>query len=429
MKIAVYSHSIAPSIDGVCRRFTGILHELADQGHETLLFTMEEHPLNLPSSTQYVTLDYMVFPSYPDKKVARPSVRSLGLMYSHLQKFRPDVLHVVADGFSQMFVLVAFSLGIPVVGSFHTDLLDLLNTHNALFFQKGLVMLKEAIDSLVLDSCATTSKSFLDKLKGQGVHCSHVIVTAVDNTMFHANKRSVQRRRELMFGDDEGFLCVYVGRISSEKRIDIIIDAIQTLRQSSERRTYLAIIGDGPSAAKYAALHGRDKAIYCVPRFLEHDELAEIYASSDVHVSASEFETLGNTVLEAFACNIPVVVPRTQGFNDTVRHTVDGFLFEPGNSTDARRYIQLLKDDAKLRVQMGEKGRVAVKDRSITNVVNDLTLWYRQGMQQRSQRSLIPFVLSFGLVSFFVPVTIFMFLVYDILVSNIIHIRMKTAFR
>jgi glycosyltransferase involved in cell wall biosynthesis len=32
-----------------------------------------------------------------------------------------------------------------------------------------------------------------------------------------------------------------------------------------------------------------------------------------VHVSASEFETLGNTVLEAHACSIPVVVPRTQG--------------------------------------------------------------------------------------------------------------------
>jgi hypothetical protein len=35
---------------------------------------------------------------------------------------------------------------------------------------------------------------------------------------------------------------------------------------------------------------------------------AQFYASSDIHVSASEFETLGNTVLEAFACKIPVVV-------------------------------------------------------------------------------------------------------------------------
>jgi glycosyltransferase involved in cell wall biosynthesis len=42
-------------------------------------------------------------------------------------------------------------------------------------------------------------------------------------------------------------------------------------------------------------------------------------------------------VLEAFACGIPVVVPRTQGFSDTVKHEVDGFLFAPGDWQDARR--------------------------------------------------------------------------------------------
>lgn len=46
-------------------------------------------------------------------------------------------------------------------------------------------------------------------------------------------------------------------------------------------------------------------------------------------------------MLEAFACGIPVVVPRTQGFSDTVKHEVDGFLFAPGDWQDARRYYLL----------------------------------------------------------------------------------------
>jgi hypothetical protein len=46
--IAVYSHSIAPSIDGVCRRFTGILWELHRSGHDLILFTLEDQPLDLP---------------------------------------------------------------------------------------------------------------------------------------------------------------------------------------------------------------------------------------------------------------------------------------------------------------------------------------------------------------------------------------------
>jgi glycosyltransferase involved in cell wall biosynthesis len=46
---------------------------------------------------------------------------------------------------------------------------------------------------------------------------------------------------------------------------------------------------------------------------------------------------LCHTVLEAFACGIPVVVPRTQGFCDTVTDGQNGFLFEPRNSADAKR--------------------------------------------------------------------------------------------
>lgn len=126
-----------------------------------------------------------------------------------------------------------------------------------------------------------------------------------------------------------------MGRISNEKRLDLMVEAVRRL--GGRGRAYLAIVGDGPSAPTFAQLHGRENGVYCRPRFLSHAELAEVYASSDVHVSASEFETLGNTVLEAFACGVPVVVPRTQGFRDTVRHEVDGYLFEPADVEDATR--------------------------------------------------------------------------------------------
>lgn len=71
-----------------------------------------------------------------------------------------QILHIVADGFSQMFVLAALLIGIPVVGSFHTDIIDLLSTHNAFAIQKLMVVTKELTDYYVLDSTATTSVSF-----------------------------------------------------------------------------------------------------------------------------------------------------------------------------------------------------------------------------------------------------------------------------
>jgi len=47
MKILLYSHSIAPSIDGVCRRMTGMMNELRRQGHEVILVTLEDEPQNI----------------------------------------------------------------------------------------------------------------------------------------------------------------------------------------------------------------------------------------------------------------------------------------------------------------------------------------------------------------------------------------------
>jgi hypothetical protein len=91
MRIAVYSHSIAPSIDGVCRRFTGILHEMSRQGHPTMLFTLEPNPQNVPRDTVIVTVDHMFFPSYPDKKVARVTLNAFFTIYRALQRFKPDV--------------------------------------------------------------------------------------------------------------------------------------------------------------------------------------------------------------------------------------------------------------------------------------------------------------------------------------------------
>lgn len=91
MRIAIYTHSVAPSIDGVCRRFAGILHEMSKQKHETLLFTLEDFPENIPTDTVAVKVDHMFFPSYPDKKVARVTLNNINVIYNALKRFKPEV--------------------------------------------------------------------------------------------------------------------------------------------------------------------------------------------------------------------------------------------------------------------------------------------------------------------------------------------------
>ena len=411
-KVAVYSHSIAPSIDGVCRRYSGILQELVRRGVEVLLFTIETEPEDVPPGVEIVCLEYMIMPAYPGKKVARPTWAVLAKVLSTLSAFHPDVVHMTNDGFSQIFEAAALFLGLPLVGAFHTDILELVQRHNGHLFQQGCVLAKELTDSLLLDSCATTSISFLNKLAGKGIHCQHVIITGVDMTVFHPSKFDAQLRVDMTFGDKQGFLCVYIGRISREKRIDIIIDAVQQIPHC-----YLAIIGDGPSAPIYAKLHGKENRIFCRPQFLDHEELANVYASSDLHVSASEFETLGNTVLEANSCGIPVVVPRTQGFCDTVQHESNGFLFKAGDSEDARMYIDRLKSDKKLLQKMGNDALQAVTSNTMVRVVDDIMQWYQSGQKASQQRAWWKKLLAFLLLAGTLPFGILSLCCYRLLVS------------
>lgn len=91
MKVAIYSHSVSPSIDGVCRRFTGIFRWLEQAGHSLLIFTLERHPEDLPKSAIVVTLDHMCWAAYPGKKIAKPTFSSLLRIVSALRSYRPDV--------------------------------------------------------------------------------------------------------------------------------------------------------------------------------------------------------------------------------------------------------------------------------------------------------------------------------------------------
>lgn len=79
---------------------------------------------------------------------------------------------------------------------------------------------------------------------------------------------------EMTFGDPDGFLCVYVGRVSSEKRIEIIFAAVRALK--GNRAAYLAIVGDGPLAGFWSKRHGKENRIYCRPQFFDHAQLAEV---------------------------------------------------------------------------------------------------------------------------------------------------------
>jgi glycosyltransferase involved in cell wall biosynthesis len=152
---------------------------------------------------------------------------------------------------------------------------------------------------------------------------------------------------------------LYVGRISREKDLDVLVAAYNKVRKEGHP-VKLYVVGHGPySDALAAAL---PDAIFL--GYLTGESLAKAYASADVFVFPSTTDTFGNVIIEAQASGLPVIVSDLGGPKELVEDGVNGIVTKAHDADDFARAISRLTGDAKLRVRMGEKARKSVVDRS-----------------------------------------------------------------
>ncbi|CAO1636676.1 unnamed protein product [Parajaminaea phylloscopi] len=137
---------------------------------------------------------------------------------------------------------------------------------------------------------------------------------------------------------------LYVGRISWEKNIRLLIEAFKLLPSSVRLRAKLVVVGDGPARADLTRL---SKKLGLDVAFMGHQKgtrLAAMYASSDVSAFPSHTETFGQVVLEALACGLPVVGLHAQGTSDLVTHGKTGLLLDVAQAVKASSRRNSLQD-------------------------------------------------------------------------------------
>lgn len=159
-------------------------------------------------------------------------------------------------------------------------------------------------------------------------------------------------------------LIVAVGRMVEKKAPHLTVQAFsKTLQAIPEAR--LEMIGDGPllSRAKDAAksLGIDSKVVFHGAR--DHEFVKQKISKAAIFVQHSltapngDTESLGVTLLEAMACEVPIVTTKHNGFVETVDDGVTGYLVnERDVDSMADRMIELMKDN-RLRDNMGRSGR------------------------------------------------------------------------
>jgi alpha-1,6-mannosyltransferase len=191
------------------------------------------------------------------------------------------------------------------------------------------------------DAHLANSAYTADELRSAGAAKTaiHLCGMGVDADAFVAATFDASLRARLLTtagGTAQSMLLLYAGRVSPEKHLGLLIEAVTTL---SDRRpdVRLAIVGDGPAVPRL-----RDLATSCYPgrvAFLPHvadrRALAQHYAAADVFVHPNPREPFGIGPLEAMAAGTPVVVPRAGG---VLAYADDGnaWLADPGATGLAR---------------------------------------------------------------------------------------------
>jgi glycosyltransferase involved in cell wall biosynthesis len=278
-------------------------------------------------------------------------------------------------------MVAARGLGIPIVASYHTDLPRYAREHGLNWLEPAVWPIVRKLHGMAhVNLCP--SRHTRQELLAQGLDDVGIWRGGVDANCFHPRRGTPTMRMRLSGGVPDGPVALYVGRLSSEKNLETLIEVAETIPE-----VHIALVGDGPARPDLErALAGR-RATFV--GYLRGEELAEAYASADVFLMPSTSETLGLCVFEAMASGCPVVAAEAGGLTDLVRHGETGLLFDPQSRGAQARAVRRLLDDPMLREHCARQARKRAESCSWSDETRGLLLQYRKARIIAARRGLL----------------------------------------
>lgn len=375
MRIALFTETFLPKVDGIVNTLCHLLDHLALRGHTSLLIA----PLGGPrhyAETPVVGLPGLPFPIYPELKVVPPpNVNRL------LTEFNPDVIHVLNP---LSLGLAGLAWGrikrVPVVASYHTDVPGFAKLWGLGWSVPILWNYFRTLHNLADINLAPSTFTRRELIE-QGFRRVKIWGRGVDTGQFNPNHRTLEWRSRLSGGHPQQPLLLYAGRVSPEKRIDWlrpVLDRLPNIR--------LAIVGDGPQRAELEGQFAGTATVFT--GYLHGQDLAQAYAAADLFVFPAPNETLGNTALEALASGLPVVVPNRGGVTDHIRQNYNGLLFQHDDPQALVEAVVSLVEAPAQMAGLGHNAHLYAQGCTWANALDGLLRQYATQIQlkQRLQR-------------------------------------------
>jgi len=158
-------------------------------------------------------------------------------------------------------------------------------------------------------------------------------------------------------------IILYVGRISKRKGIDILIEAFSLLKDDNPNALLLIVGGDSGYKKSIEKLAKKQKFNDRIAflGFIPKKDLPGIYSLSKVVVYPSKFEIFGHVILEANACEKPVIASNHWGPKELIINGKNGFLIKYGDAEKLKEKIVYILNNEKIQEKMGKFSRQFVK--------------------------------------------------------------------
>jgi len=373
MKIAIFTDNFYPETNGLVTALLNQFKIMGKRGHEFLVFSPKYNKeLDLWNVKQFC-FSSIAIPSYKESRIGFPDKKKIKRVIS-MEK--PDVIHVHTPFLiGRAGIKAGNKAGIPVIGTYHTKLdnfVDYVSLLELLGIGKYLSLrhsLKKKVSWLLTnafyrhcDAVTTPTRTMRNALLKNGMRNHiHIISNGVDLGRFKARKNYKSNLRLL-----------HVGRVSYEKRIDVILNAMKHVRKDIT----LSIAGSGPALRTLKkkrdnlGLRGRVRFIGSV----KHDKLNELHHSHDIFVTASDMETQGLAALEGVASGMPMICVNKMAVKELVDG--NGFVVQHNDHQSIAWFVNSIIEDEKTLARMGRRSREIAEQHSLDIVADRLERLY-----------------------------------------------------
>ena len=229
------------------------------------------------------------------------------------------------------------------------------------------------------------SQFMADELVKRGYKAKiHVISNGIDPDFIAAGQRKLSDRGNCLTSrSDSGHITItMVGRLSGEKRQDVIINAVPFSKYADRIQRVFA--GKGPKYDEYVEL---GKQLPNPPQFvfLSKPELIDLLLHTDLYVHASDMESEAISCIEAFATGLVPVIANSED-SATPQFALDGrSLFAPGRPKDLARAIDWWLDHPDEKAKMEREYAEAAKKYDIDTSVRLCEQMFREAIEEENQ--------------------------------------------